>query len=210
MKMILNLATILTAICFCQIAMANGFEFAHGPYSKMKTVLEKTIFNVDVLTVNVQLDPKVQAKVKDLLEGRQYNDELSEKMAHILMASQNMKIVLTFLRDTDFNRFISEVKNSIRCAAEAGAISKSEQDNAFQNLPQWFAPIQKRGIRNGDSLSYHISENKMHTLLRLQNGKTVVDQTDAGGSPRRVLLGSYFAKCSDFRDGLFRSLISDN
>lgn len=207
MILLLNAFSILAMVLFSQFAMANDIKFAEGPFSKMQMLLEKTIFNVDVLTVEVQLDRKTQSSLENLIGRQPYNDSLAEKAAQILISSQNMKIHLTFLRDINFNRFINEIKTSIQCAAESGAISKKEQDDSFQNLPKWFAPLQNAGIKNGDSLSYEISEDKLHIIFRHQDGMVVIDQTDTGASPRRILLSSYFAKCSDFRDGLIRSLI---
>ncbi len=49
----------------------------------------------------------------------------------------------------------------------------------------------------------------LRSQYRSAAGEVLLDQTDVGAERRLSVLGSYFVRKSDFRDGLIKSVLSD-
>jgi hypothetical protein len=78
-------------------------------------------------------------------------------------------------------------------------------------LARWFAPLKKRGIREGDRFAYRGRPAGLYTLVVDHEGEKLLDLTQEGSEPKRTMLASYFAPGSDFREPLVRSLFgADN
>jgi hypothetical protein len=66
--------------------------------------------------------------------------------------------------------------------------------------------LEERGIYDGDRIVYRIHGDALRTQFIAVSGELLLDQTDAGTAPRLSVLGSYFVRGSEFREGLIGSL----
>jgi hypothetical protein len=182
---------------------------ASGPYSEMHMLLEKTIFNLDVLTVDVRFDPATQRRFQQLAAGQPFSDRLVSQIADAAINASEAFVKLEFKRDVSLNRWVQAVRESLRKGWQAGLIQEETYRHISNNLPQWFHAIAGRGFKTGDQILYRAYPDKMRTGLVSARGEVLVDQTDPGSSPKRALLSGYFAPGTDFREPLIRSLLDN-
>ena len=65
--------------------------------------------------------------------------------------------------------------------------------------------IKERGYERGDRLLYRVRADSVRIVVS-EKGKIYVDTTDVGKDAPRIVMASYFAPRSDFREPLLRSL----
>jgi hypothetical protein len=99
------------------------------------------------------------------------------------------------------------VRDNLEQAREAGLITKDVEQQVSRGLPDWFGALRERGYEKGDRLTYTIGADSLRTAVASNNGPVLVDRVDRGPISRRVVLASYFAPKSEFREPLLRSLL---
>lgn len=181
----------------------------NGPYSRMHMLLEKTIFSVDVLTVDVWFDASVQQQFRTLASGQRYSPALAGRIADVAVNAGQVHASLTFERGVALNRWVEGVRDSLEGAWRAGLISEQDYRGVSDGLPRWFGVVADRGFERGDRILYRGYPDRLRTVLVSHTGEVLVDQTDRGDGPRRTLLAGYFAPGSDFREPLIRSLLQE-
>jgi hypothetical protein len=181
-------------------------ELAQGPYSSMHMLLEKTFLKVDVLTVDVRFGKAVHPRLAELVKGQSYSDELAKQVADLAIRADDALIQLKFVRDVSLEQWMDGVKENLEQAREAGLITKKLQQRVSQGLPGWFAALKERGYKTGDRVLYRVRPDGLRTVVVTVDGKVLVDRLDADKEAPRVVMASYFAPRSDFRDLLVRSL----
>jgi hypothetical protein len=182
-------------------------RLATGPYSRMHMLLEKTVFAVDVLTVEVRVDSATQGRLRTLAQQHGGSDALMGRLAEAAVHADEVFIRLEFKRDVSLNRWVAAVRESLDKARHAEIIDESTFRHVSDNLPVWFHGIAERGFRYGDQILYRGYPDRLRTVLVTAEGKVLLDQSDAGTAPRLALLGGYFAPGTDFREPLIRSLL---
>lgn len=182
---------------------------ARGPYSRMEMLLEKTIFSVDVLTVEVRFDPRAQQQFQKIAAGRQYSPELARQIADVAVNVEHVYASLEFERSVGLTRWVEGVRQSLETAWRAGLISEDSYRDVSGGLPRWFAVVAERGFERGDRILYRGYPDRLRTVLVAHDGRVLLDQTDNGEDPRRTLLAGYFAPGTDFREPLIRSLLTE-
>ena len=187
------------------LALLLAAPAAGAPALVLQTLLEKTIFQVDVATLKVGFGASTARRVAPLLPV-DVGTAAADSVARILADSRDARVVLTFQRDVGLDRFLDGITANLRRAREAGMVDPATEDTVTTNLRQWFAPVAARGLREGDRLRYTISGDTLRTVLEQQNGTVAVDQTDTGPGRRRAVLGGFLAPGSDFREGLLSAL----
>jgi hypothetical protein len=180
---------------------------ASGPYSEMHMLLEKSVFNLDVLTVDLRFDQATQQRFRRLANGQPFSAHLVGEIADAAVDADQVFAKLEFRRDVSLNRWMEAVRDSLRRAWQAGLIEEQTYRNTSENLPHWFRAIAERGFKQGDQILYRGYPDKLRTVLAAETGEVLLDQTDPGSSPRRALLAGYFAPGTDFREPLVRSLL---
>jgi hypothetical protein len=165
-------------------------EWAEGPYSAMHMLLEKTIFNVDVLTVDVRVGRQVHRRLVDVIGTNQrYSEQLGERLAKVVLDTDDALVEVGYLR-----------------AEAAQLITKEIKERVQERVPVAFAAIKERGYEHGDRLLYRVRADSVRMVVVSEKGKIYVDTTDVGKDAPRVVMASYFAPRSDFREPLLRSL----
>ncbi len=182
-------------------------ELARGPYSRMHTLLEKTIFGVDVVSLEVRVDRPTQERFAQIARGQAYSGALAGRIVEAALDSADVFAALEFQRSVSLDRWVSEVRGSLEKASRSGLIEQSHARQVGDGLPVWFGMVADRGFRSGDRILYRGYPDRLRTVLVSSAGDVLLDQTDRGAWPRRTLLAGYFAPGTDFREPLVRSLL---
>jgi hypothetical protein len=185
----------------------DGPELGQGPYSAMHMRLQKTILNVNVADIDVKFDKATQAKMAELARGKSYSEGLAHQLSLLTLDAKSAVFQMKFLRDIPLKRWIDVVKDSLDQAKAAGLITASMQDAVMKGLPEWFGALKDRGYEKGDRLMYAITPDGVRSVVASAGGKVFVDRFDKGHDGRRVVISSYFAPKSEFREPLVRSLV---
>lgn len=177
-----------------------------GPFSRMRTLFEKTIFKVDVLTLEVGLGEEDTRRLEAIAAGRRYSAQLADTIAEVAIHSQDAWARIVFKRGASLDQFVDGVLDNLKKAREAEIIDAEAYDLVAEGLPRWFAFLAKRRIQKGDQILYRIAGDTLRTQFRAADGEILLDQSDVGSERRLAVLGSYFVRKSDFREGLIKSL----
>lgn len=180
--------------------------FGDGPYARMSTLLEKTIFKADVLTLEVRFSADEAARIEGYARGRRYSAALADSIAAVAIGAHDVYARLRFVRNVSLEQFVDGVREDLRRTPAAGIISQADYERISSNLPVWFAFLAERRILDGDELHYRIHGDTLHTQYRGVGGEILLDQVDVDPAAPRSVLGSYFVRGSSFRGGLIRSL----
>jgi hypothetical protein len=198
-------------------AMAEGSlpsvdaaDLAHGQFSHMRMILQKTLFKINVATIDVRVDKPTQTHVSGIARGQAYSDGLAAQLAHIIISADRAVVQMQFMRDVSLSRWMGVVRDNLEQARKVGLITPDLEKRVSQGLPQWFAPLSDRGYLKGDKLIYSVAPNALRTVVVASNGQVLIDRQDNEQGTRRVVLASYFAGGSDFREPLLRSLLVTN
>lgn len=181
-------------------------SLAEGPYARMHMLWEKTFLKVDVLTLDVRVGEETAARLGPLAGGRSYSKRLADSLAAAALDARDAFVRIRFERNVSLDQFLDGVRGNLRKARDAGIIGAATYDTISSGLPRWFAFLRERGIHDGDRILYRIRGDTLRTAFVARDGDVLLDQTDLGAERRLAVLGSYFVRGSDFRDGLIRSL----
>lgn len=184
----------------------NSSDLASGPYSSMHMLLEKTILNVDVLTVDVRFGKGPHAELVKLAKGKKYSPGLGDQIAKVAIGADDALVQLKFARDVSLDQWIDAVRENLEQARVARLITASVEKKVSGGLPGWFSAIKDRGYEEGDRVLYRVHADSLRTVVVAHGGKVLVDRTDKGKDPPHVVMASYFAPESDFRELLLKSL----
>lgn len=178
------------------------------PSLTTRTLMEKTIFQVDVLTLELWLGPETVGRLSPLLPLTD-DDERREDAARTALDSRDAWAELIFRRGVSLDQFLGGVDENMRRARDAGLITPEGYEQVAADLPVSYAPLAADGIFEGDRILYRVRGDTLRTVYQRGSGELVVDQTHIGPERRLSLLGSFFVKGSDFRKGLVGSLPQD-
>jgi len=179
---------------------------AQGPYASMHMLLEKTFLKIDVATIDVRFDKQAQGRFSALAAGKAYSDAVAQLLADVAINADRAVVQMRFVRDVPLKRWIGVVRDNLEQARAAGLIPREVEQRISAGLPQWFAALDKRGYEKGDRLLYAVTPESLRTVVVSAGGQVLIDLMDREQGARRVVLASYFAPRSDFREPLLRSL----
>ena len=181
-------------------------DLARGPFASMHMLLQKTILSINVATIEVRVDKPTQTHLAGIASGQQYSEALAQQLANVAIAAERSVVQMHFKRDIGLNRWIGVVRENLEQARKAGLISADLERQVGQGLPQWFAALKDRGYEKNDRLVYAVEPDSLRTVVVSAGGQVLVDRTDREPGARRVVMASYFAYGSEFREPLLRSL----
>ena len=189
-----------------QTALPDTTAIGDEPYGAMRMLYERTIFKVDVLTLEVRFGPETAARLQALAQGRRRTGALADSIAAAALDAEEVFIRLRFERNVSLGQFLDGVRGNTRAARDAGIITPEEYEQVSSSLPVWYEFLAERGIKDGDEMLYRIRGDSLHTRYRTVEGDVPLNQLDVGDFRRRSVLGGYFAPGSEFRKGLIASL----
>jgi len=181
-------------------------ELARGPFASMHMLLQKTILSINVATIEVRVDKPTQTRLAGIASGQPYSEALAQQLANVAIGAERAVVQMHFKRDIGLNRWIGVVRENLEQARKAGLISADLERQVGQGLPQWFAALKDRGYEKNDRLVYAVAPDSLRTVVVSAGGQVLVDRTDREPGARRVVMASYFAYGSEFREPLLRSL----
>ena len=187
-------------------AEADTTQLATGPYSSMQTLLEKTIFQVNVVDLTLQYDSAATARIRRAVEGREYSESLADTVAAAVLGARAVNAHLDFRRDVGLDRFLESVRSNMAAARDAGMLADSAFRRFEGELRGWYSALEGRGVKDGDVTRYRIRGDSLRVVFRSEAGDTLIHRTDVGEQHRRAVIGGYLAPGVDFREGLVRSL----
>ena len=189
-----------------QTSPVDTTNLGSGANAHMHMLLEKTIFKVDVLTLDIRLGPRETVRLDSLLAGREFSKDLADSVAAVALDSRNAWARIEFQRGVSLDQFLGGVRENLGRAEEAGIVTHEEYETIAASLPRWYAFLEDRRISPGDQMFYRIRGDTLHTVFRTAEGDRLLDQVDVGPERRLSVLGGYFAPKTDFREGLVKSL----
>jgi len=189
------------------VPSVDSADLAQGSYSSMHMLLQKTILKINVANIDVRVDKKTQARFAELSRNQPYSDALEQPLAQAALGAERAVVQMQFVRDVPLNRWMGVVRDNLELARDAGLITRDLERTVSDGLPRWFAPLQERGYEKGDRLIYSVVPDGLRTVVVSAHGQVFVDMTQHETGARRVVLASYFAPKSDFREPLLRSLL---
>jgi hypothetical protein len=181
-------------------------DLAQGQFAYMHMLLQKTILNINVATIEVRVDKPTQTRLAGIARGQQYSEALAQQLANVAIGAERAVVQMHFKRDIGLNRWIGVVRENLEQARKAGLINADLERQVGQGLPQWFAALKERGYEKNDRLVYAVAPDSLRTVVVSAGGQVLVDRTDREPGARRVVMASYFAYGSEFREPLLRSL----
>ena len=183
-------------------------DLGTGPAARMHMLLERTIFRVDVLTLDIRFGPAATDRIERLLAGSIDSGSLADSIAAAALAADDALARLEFQRDVRLGQFLGGIRDNLRRATRAGIVTPAEFRSISSDLPGWYAFLNERGIRSGDRMLQRVRGDTLRTVYVGADGETLLDQVDVGPAHRLAVLGGYFAPGSDFRKGLVESALT--
>ncbi len=189
-----------------QTAPVDTTSLSDAPHGRMRMLWEKTIFQVDVLTLDVRFGNATARRIGELVRGRELSSALADTIADVAAHATDVWARIRFERNVSLNRFVDGVRDNAAAARDAGLITDPEFAEIYDGLPQWYAFLADTGIKDGDEMFYRIRGDTLRTIYRTVQGETRLDRTDFGSFRRLAVMGGYFAPKAEFRKGLIASL----
>jgi hypothetical protein len=177
-----------------------------GPYASMRAVLEKTIFNFDVLDLTVRVDPATATELERIVKGHKYSDRLADQVVAVALRASDALASQKFLRDFEKDDFVRGVQAEVGRAYDARLIDQNEYSTVYWGFPRWFSFLGKRGVKRGDRLFDRGAPTGLHSVYVDKDGKTEMEMTLDGPSHTKTLLATYLAPGNELREPLVRSL----
>jgi len=199
-------ATAGAALAGGPLPALEGGDLGQGPYATMHMLLQKTVLNVNVATIDVRFDKGTQGRFAQLAGGKAYAPDLGHQLALTAIEAKHAVVVMQFKRDIPLNRWIGVVKDNLEQARKAGLITRDVEQRVGDSLATWFGALKDRGYEKDDKLIYAVMPDSVRSVVVSKGGQVFVDRVDPGHEGRRVVLGSYFATGSEFREPLLKSL----
>jgi hypothetical protein len=198
----------LAGSALAQLPSLASAELGQGPFSSMRMLLEKTFLKIDVAWIDVRVSKRVQAELSKLAKGRAYSDALETELAKAIIDADHAVVQLTFVRDVPLDRWIDGVRESVDKAVRAKLISAELGRRVNDGLPQWFKAVAAEGFHDGDRVLYEARPGTLRTVAVTRAGRVLVERTDKDPASSRVVLASFFAPGTDYRELLLNSLVA--
>ncbi|MFP3949406.1 MAG: hypothetical protein ACLFWG_11825, partial [Longimicrobiales bacterium] len=153
-----------------------------------------------------RIDGPTGDSIRRLARERERTEETSDSVADLAADARQAYARLDFLRDISLDRFLDEVQRNAVRATEAGYVSEETGEFIARSLPEWYSFLEGRGIEKGDRMEYFVEGDTLAVHYLSPEDSLLMSTTDVGPERRRSVLGGYFARGSDFREGLLESL----
>ena len=184
----------------------EGGDLGQGPFATMHMLLQKTVLNINVANIDVRFDKATQGRFAQIGAGKSYAPDVGHQLALAAIEARHAVVVMEFKRDIPLNRWIGVVKDNLEQARKAGLITRDVEQRVGDSLAQWFGALKDRGYEKDDRLIYAVMPDSVRSVVVSKGGQVLVDRVDPGHEGRRVVLGSYFATGSEFREPLLKSM----
>ncbi|HEY5449532.1 MAG TPA: hypothetical protein VIQ54_12320, partial [Polyangia bacterium] len=165
---------------------------------------------IKVATIDVRFDKGTQGRFAQIAGGKTYAPDLGHQLALAAIDAKHAVVVMQFQRDIPLNRWIGVVKDNLEQARKAGLLTRDVEQRVGNSLADWFGALKDRGYEKDDRLIYAVMPDSVRSVVVSKSGQVLVDRVDQGHEGRRVVLGSYFATGSEFREPLLKSMFESH
>ena len=195
-----------SSVVLAAVMLSGGIAAAlPGAPDDLRGVVRKTIFDVEVARIRIQLDGPTLSQLGMLTRVGEPSD-VSRRAVRTVLDAKEAIITTEFLRDVPYDSYLESAHESLEEAAESGLISPAVQRATARLLPAWFAGLGGRGPREGDRLACSITASSVRLVYPTADGKKLVDETARGKGTGRAILASYFIPGTDLEEELIESL----
>ena len=171
-------------------------------YAHLEFLLERTLFQVDVARLHLEVDDATAGDVAAIVAGGKRSREREQAVTARYLATRQADIALEFLIDIDFDRFLEGGEDNAARQIEAGLMPPEAAEPFLSGRRERFAFLEGRGIRDGDRFFYTLRGDSVATRFVDADGVTRIDDVRVGPTHGQFLMGTYFAPGSSFRAGL--------
>lgn len=178
-----------------------------GPHLDISTLMEVTIFNIDVLTLTVRVTTETRDQLLRIVRDRSYSEELADSVAAVVLEADEAWGRQVLERDVGYGRLVDGIRETTEKAAEAGYVSTSYLEEFSASLPDLFGFLREDGAREGDEILFAVEGGTTRTLYRSVDGRIRMDRTTDQEEARLGSIAAFFAPDTRFRKGLVESLI---
>lgn len=183
---------------------------AGEPTVTLRTLYERTIFKVDVLTLELRLAGPEAARIRELTEGKKRTDAREDSVARLAMRARHAWALMHFRRGVSLDQFLDGIEKNLWRAQKAGLLDSATVREISAGLPGRYAFLKDRGLKKGDEQVYTIRGDTLRVVYREVGGDVALDTTYVGPERRLSVLGGYLAKDADFRKGLVKSAFGED
>jgi len=170
--------------------------------ARFNYILEKTIFKVDAVRLDLTIRDETPNRVAELVAGRADPRAWSDSVAAMYLGVDHASVRMTFLRSFGLNRFLDANRDVMEKLAIVGLITEEELEDLDAENRARFAGLAEDGIRDGDVIEHEVRGDTVTTRYTDVAGAVRIDGLLVGSAERRMLLGSLFGPNSEFRNGL--------
>lgn len=181
---------------------------SHAAHGRMEMLLEKSIFNVNVLSLDLRFGTETAARLRRLTEDRAGDGDgpAADSLARAALDARDAWARVEYHRGFGFDRFLEGTRRNLSGLARMPAADSADLARISDRLSRWHRYFGDRGVREGDVLHFRIRGDTVRSVLVGPEGEVVADTVASDPLLRLAVLGRYFAPGSDFRDPLLRSL----
>jgi hypothetical protein len=165
-------------------------------------VLERTIFKVDAVRLELTLLDETSDRVAELVTGQSDPQTSSDSVAALYLGARQAYVRMTFLRSFGLDRFLDANRDVMQKMVKSGYLTEEEFRRLDGENRERFAVLKEDGVQDGDRLEHEVRGDTVTTLYTDISGAVRIDQVRIGHAERRVLMGSLFGPQSGFRKGL--------
>ncbi len=165
-------------------------------------VLERTIFKVDAVRLELSVLDDTPERVARMVTGLAAPRQVSDTVAELYLGLERARVRMTFLRSFSLERFLDSNRGVLERLATAGLLTEEELRRLEAENDQRFAVLAQSGIRDGDVLEHEVQGDTVTTLYTDVAGAVRIAETRIGAAERKALVGSLFGPESGFRKGL--------
>lgn len=197
-KQVLICLFLLGSVSSSATAQENGVACC----SDFDYVLERTIFKVDAVRLELTVSGATPDRVAEFVGGQADPRASSDSVAALYMDADRARVRMTFLRSFGLKRFLDANRDAMEKMTKAGILTVEEFHALDQANRDRFEGLASEGIRDGDALEHEVRGDTLATRYTDVTGAVRIDEVQIGPEQRRVLLGSLFGPGSGFRKGL--------
>jgi len=212
-RLLVCLAVLLTwpptnGVLFAQTYdQSDDVPLGQEPYGHLQARLERTIFMVDVLSLDLCFDSATATAIGSAVEAPAGDDAARDEVARVALGAPRALGVVEFLRDVSLDQFLDGIGADHDRAVRAGMLDDSTRNALRTDLRDWYGFLEGRGIRDGDRIGYRFAPDRVRTTYVGVEGQTHLDRIARGTQRRASVLGAYFAPGASLREGLIDSVL---
>jgi hypothetical protein len=174
----------------------------------MRMCLERTLLNVNVISVRVRFGVGAQRQIRALASGREYSDRLAARIARAAVHADEAQAVLHFQREVELEQFLTSLHKGAREATEVGWINSTTATRLRGYLSDWFGPLRGRNFQKDERLVFGGVGSRLTMRLLDRSGKLLIHRRVEFRNATTAMLAFFYVPGSDLREPLIRSLFS--